>query len=264
MKDICFIIGHRSISRDRDKNLMAIIKYYKKYFPQAEYMLIEQDSSPKLQSQRIVPQGVNYLFVFNDRKYNRGWAFNIGAKRTDKKIIVGIDNDVVLKPEALLSSIEFIEKGEYDILTPYEEFLNVGVEQSHKFLRTLTIDWKDTELKNRYSANYYAKFGGVFVAKRETYLKLKGFNEKFCGWGGEDEEFIFRIRHFCKYTKLKGFNLYHLFHSRGIEATNKHSAWKNNLDLRNKIRYMNIEDLKKYMSTELKYFGDTNKYKWGN
>lgn len=60
--------------------------------------------------------------------------------------------------------------------------------------------------------------GGVFFAKRDSYVSTGKENESFYGWGVEDGERFFRwLKNGKRIERIKG-PLFHLTHPRGINS----------------------------------------------
>lgn len=49
--------------------------------------------------------------------------------------------------------------------------------------------------KFNYTLPYQMLVGGVFAIKREHFLKVNGFSNLYWGWGGEDDDMAYRIKH---------------------------------------------------------------------
>jgi glycosyltransferase involved in cell wall biosynthesis len=70
--------------------------------------------------------------------------------------------------------------------------------------------------------------GGSTVTKRLFYLNVGGFDERFEGWGAEDDAFYEKTRKLGKLVRVNpaiGPWLYHLYHTHG---KNKHQHWPKN------------------------------------
>ena len=42
---------------------------------------------------------------------------------------------------------------------------------------------------------YYEYFGGVVLIPSKMYVEVNGFSNGYWGWGGEDDDFLYRIKH---------------------------------------------------------------------
>lgn len=85
--------------------------------------------------------------------------------------------------------------------------------------------------------------GAINIVLRKYFEKVGGFDERFKGWGGEDDAFMIAMCTLCgSFSRPKGTKIWHLYHPKE-PLTN----YVNNLELLNKV-YRNrdsvISDLK--------------------
>ena len=97
LKDVSYIIGYRQASQDRKLGLQFVLNWLYKYLPEMEILLLEQDATRKIDV--ILPPNCKYHFTYNPGLYNRCWAFNVGVKLTDKKIVAFADSDLFLRED---------------------------------------------------------------------------------------------------------------------------------------------------------------------
>jgi predicted glycosyltransferase involved in capsule biosynthesis len=75
-------------------------------------------------------------------------------------------------------------------------------------------------------------------------------NEKFIGWGAEDDEFIFRAKFLgLQFGNIPGV-LYHLIHPIPNNSRFKNPFYRANMDEYNKVMKMTKEQLKEYIRKE--------------
>jgi GT2 family glycosyltransferase len=262
--NICICIGHRNSTPDRLSNTLSVVDYYKSVCPEADIIVVEQDTSPALQPH--LRKDVRYVLAHNKGSYNRSWAFNIGAKMTDRPVIACMDNDVIIKPHTIFHAAdEKIMSGEFDVYRPYWKFLDLDARRTNDFKQAFRFGWKDSELPSR-CGHLEWMMGGCSFAKRDKFLEIGGFNEKFRGWGGEDDEFGSRARKLLRVGKvvqgdLYDFNLYHLYHSRTIDCTQDQSGYQANVAELRRVEAMAVEELRDYVRNNLAGQGDLEKYR---
>ncbi|MFK4998906.1 galactosyltransferase-related protein [Bacillus sp. N9] len=56
--------------------------------------------------------------------------------------------------------------------------------------------------------------GGINVVPRKHFETVGGFDERFVGWGGEDDAFAASLNTLCGYVKRLDATIYHLWHKR--------------------------------------------------
>ena len=91
--------------------------------------------------------------------------------------------------------------------------------------------------------------GGALFFNKEKYTEIGLENEKFISWGHEDWERVVRIEKMgLKLCRVQG-NLYHLTHIRSHNSSGSNPYYRQNGEEYNKVRFMNIEQLKEYIKS---------------
>jgi hypothetical protein len=128
--------------------------------------------------QNLRESNINYkIYIINqndDRLFNKGSLINIGVNiafnECDYLIIHDVDNVTFTK----------------DIY----KFNNISS----------NLVLKNSYFKGNENDNVYdGYFGGVLIFKKEDFIKINGFSNKYWGWGCEDDESKYR----CMYNKIK-------------------------------------------------------------
>src|ERR1700727_2436328 len=103
-------------------------------------ILVEQDSEPFAKA-ALEPLVDRYVFAYNPRAYNRGWAFNIGSRfaaDSDEPLCL-LDADIVLSPGSLASGLDAVAAGR-NAFQPFREVVFLDQESTerviHERLRT--------------------------------------------------------------------------------------------------------------------------------
>ena len=258
-EDICLVIGHRGQSRI--ENLAAILAYYRKLLPSVEIILIEQDTNTSNSLIELAEKNkAKYLFAYNPFPFNRSWTFNIAAKQTSRSVLMCCDNDIVLDKRTINHAAnEKIKSKEFDIYVPYHLFYDLSPALRDEFVRDLEHKhWKGLGIRGHRLA------GGCIFVNKEKFLEC-GFNEKFLGWGGEDDEFVERASKIGLKVgyPLDGYdlNLYHLYHERDILSTNRNPHYGDNVNELRKIQSFSSDQVRSYNVELTVDSGKLDKYK---
>src|ERR1700733_14986521 len=117
MLPLAVIIGIRAnaAEADRVRNLRFFLQTLKAQdLPAASFktILVEQDHAPSIVP-AITALADRYQFAYNAGPYNRGWAFNIGAKlvRGQAEYLLFLDADVLLRKDSLRRMLELLRNG---------------------------------------------------------------------------------------------------------------------------------------------------------
>lgn len=201
--DISYIIHYRKDSIKRYQNLKAIHSFYKNIAPDIEFIIIEDDIIPKLDTSFLNNKD-QYFFYKNDSIYKRTYCFNYGSKLSNKKYIIAGDTDVFINPEYILKSCNIMEKHNLALIYPYNglfvvvksnlrnEFINSPkyniVEQfEHTLIPTINYE------NEYFLVGHTNSQGGINMFNHEMFNQFKGYNPLFLGWGFEDNEILNRL-----------------------------------------------------------------------
>lgn len=217
-EQVTVIIGHRGV--ERLKNLINTIESLKGCLTRPKIIVVEQDSFPVCRSE-LENRADQYIFTFSDRPYNRGWAFNVGAKLAETPYLLLHDNDLVVPEDYIESVVGMVRHahaaicwGRISYLT--EDSSNDFPNGRKRISRTITNE---------------GIHGGSTIVRKDFYLQIGGFDERFEGWGAEDDAFYEKSRKLGKLVRVNpatGPWLYHLYHTHG---RNKHQFWGRNKQL---------------------------------
>jgi glycosyltransferase involved in cell wall biosynthesis len=180
-------------------------------------VLVEQDSEPFAKA-ALEPLVDRYVFAYNPKVYNRGWAFNIGARfaaESDEPLCL-LDADILLPPDSLASGLAAVAAGR-NAFQPFREVVFLDRESTERAI--------DKRLRNFDRALNVYDFegslietaqGGCIWVRSNLYHLIGGHDERFRGWGSEDREFSERLARTVKVKRLAGCIL-HLDHPRPQE-----------------------------------------------
>lgn len=181
---VSFVIGHKGMNRS-DLLLTTIDSIAAQEDCIVECIVVEQDVTPLIRD--ILPKWVTYVFSpthNNETKYSRSRAFNLGAKHTSSECLIFHDNDLVVPTNYASETYKYYQQG--------FEFINLK-----RFIFYLTKTASNELIRGReVSANFEldsimqnAEGGGSIGASKQAYTDIGEFDERFIGWGGEDNEF---------------------------------------------------------------------------
>jgi hypothetical protein len=109
--------------------------------------------------------------------FNLSQARNFAAAQVKSKYIIVADADTLPDIASVMASLD-----EFDGVTwPYAVYRHIPGHYADKpDLMSAHVD-----------RSYTASVGGIFICQTELYWELGGCDERFIGWGGEDQAFHF-------------------------------------------------------------------------
>ena len=242
--DISIITHVRIDTDERAKNAIVRDIFYNKYCYNLEFVYIEDDTDSKL------PNILNNIDIYklyeNSSETKKSMSYNIGSTLTDRKYYCFLDLDCIVHPEQILRSVEYIKNdANIGLLYPFNGVaLYLSEKMKEIFSDTVDYDilhniipstiYVDYENDNLLVGSISAP-GGCIIAREDNFIKFKGFNPFFVGWGFEDNEIQTRVKKLgYVVSRLAGDNdlLWHLPHygnNASKKETNKHYNDNNRL-----------------------------------
>ncbi|HEY9839484.1 MAG: glycosyltransferase family 2 protein [Candidatus Sericytochromatia bacterium] len=140
---------------------------------------------------------LRYLWRPNDGSPAR--SRNAGAAAARPGLLVFIDSDVLLNPQALTAYAGRLAAHPAWLLYGY---VGIEGEAPSVLVPGVAVNWRDPRFgwnghqlvpaDKLYHSAYECGFGGNFGLHSRSFARLGGFDTRFQGWGGEDLEFAER------------------------------------------------------------------------
>lgn len=188
---VSILLPYKEQDGIRDAERKWLTRYYKKFMPDAELCFGEN----------------------SDENFNRSKAINAAAKKATRNIYVMSECDVVYDPNLIIEAIGLLKKAAWII--PFNRVLNISQVKTEEILQ-LEPDWPlpsklEGHAKDHYPmTNLFA--GKMNIFSREAFEKVGGFDERFIGWGREDDAFLIAMNTICgPFTRMKR-TIYHFWH----------------------------------------------------
>ncbi|MEZ4883082.1 MAG: glycosyltransferase, partial [Chitinophagales bacterium] len=237
MKDITsnisYIIAFRATNIERIAALVFVLKKLRNYFPDLEILVVEQDSEAKLDLDANL--NVKHLFIFNSGLFNKGWSFNLAEKHTQKSVLAFGDADIFLEKEDYLSFFKSAEN--FEAITPnMTEAINVRISDAN------TLKYENIDKRPLFDT--FA--GGLVILTREGFEKIGGWDERFEGWGCEDNA-VSHVIYNTLTSKTYYFPMYHIDHPRSQLDGKEQVKYEENKNLMAEILSMNETPLLRYI-----------------
>lgn len=212
MNEVDFVFPYRFDSEKRKENLLKVIDFYKRNFKDSSFIVSEQGNK-----QTVEIKDFNYVFVKKDLPHNQSKCINDGVKMSNKKIVCVVDSDIIL--------LNF-----YNVYIMVREMMLNEIDYALPY----TDCFDEPNYKERTPWNGMC-IGGIFIVDREKFISAGMNDERFEGWGREDDERHRRLINKGLRFKRQYGSIVHLEHP---EQENKDISGPKNLKLLND--YSNI------------------------
>lgn len=209
LNDLDIIIPFRRDSDERLSNLKTVLKYYKKHLPGSNIIVSEQGTE-----QNILANDFDYIFRKKNLPHNQSQCINDGVKLSKKKYICVIDCDIILlNYHNIYFALKDMFTDELDYCLPYTD----------------CFDLPEFNLREPWGGKCV---GGIFIIDREKFIEAGMNDEKFVGWGREDDERHDRLlKNGLRFKRMSG----HIVHMSHPDQKDISLTAELNLGLLNKI-----------------------------
>lgn len=264
MNSMVFVLPIKIDNNIRWVNLKAVLTYYTRLFPENKFIVVEDDKQQRVTSDliSISPNILHYFSRNRDLPHRKSKAMNIGVRLALAKYVCILDSDCIAGKTAIESCLQKLQEG-YDFAFPHHSFWlklkkhmrDEFIKQNYSwdFLMSIPTPEHLTMGESNDFCSIHPQFSaGVVLYNRQKYIEAGGFNEKFIGWGGEDDELVVRFRK----LRLKEFRdmgdknakIFHLWHPQSSLVFRQH-----NIDEYEKICKMTRIELTSYVKSDFFY-----------
>lgn len=118
--------------------------------------------------------------------FSRSSARNDGVAKSTGEILAIADADTVANPEFLHSAFELAH--ELPWVFPYRVYYNLNSKHTRHLLQVRNLGILERPEVSQ-CEHAIPSVGGIFFLKRKDFLEMGGYDERFVGWGYEDDAF---------------------------------------------------------------------------
>jgi hypothetical protein len=243
----------------RAGNLAAVLDWLQTQ-DLAQVIVVEQDRAPTL-PERIGPAVV--VHAFHDGPFNKGWGLNVGARRSTQPLLAFGDADTVC--HGLRQAVGVAAAG-VPVVRPFTGIVDLD-EATSAAIRARPAEIAGlaagTRAADRLAQGEHSPLcGGVFLIHRAHFVLLGGWDERFLGWGGDDDAMTIKIRRAAMRTHvMPSTDGFHLHHARATPAAPGDPLYRGNLDLLEQLRTLSEPELKRLCEVQWFLAGDANRHR---
>lgn len=189
-----FIFTFEHDSNQRLYNLKSVLSYYRMRFPTNKFILSETGKSITDINSNV--SNISHIFEKTIPPHSQSRTINNGLQFSKESVVCIVDCDVVLVDyENIEMAYSLIKNEEFDYIIPYKKWYDLP-NFSERIPNSQVDDYP---------------IGGIFLINRNKFLEIGGMDEKYKGWGGEDDERHFRCKTKLKHKRMDG-QVFHFPH----------------------------------------------------
>jgi len=212
------ILSYRETDAARRANLEAVLTWLAQEAPQLPVWVLEQDTYPRLQSALPHPR-CQVVFAYNLHPFNKAWGFNVAMRAARASVLVFSDADLIVagQVQPMLDAC-----ARHPAAKPYRRLFDLSEAESAKVragqFATVPAPSPGQASGRAHVGEHLVPCGGMFAIRTDALLHLGGWDERFVGWGGEDDAMSVKLqRARIAMAQLDGTAL-HLAHPRAVTA----------------------------------------------
>ena len=168
----------------------------------------------KKRYEAIMPNAEICIGYDNEKHYCKSAAVNNAAQKATRDIFIIADADTAFNIDQIENAIEALNFHPWVI--PYRRRIMLSPQKTNELYKkspTITLDNSDIEGCDILGGMCgYQQIGAINIVPRKCFEKVGGFDERFKGWGGEDDAFVAALNTICGHYFRLETDMWHLYH----------------------------------------------------
>jgi predicted glycosyltransferase involved in capsule biosynthesis len=266
--NIDIVVSYRAATAQRTENLQTVLRHLDYTYRDYRVWLMEADTTPHFEWARLADPRIRHVFVPDGGAFPKALLYNLGARLCNSPVICFHDADCISRPQHLAYCAQRLLTGDgsdepgtgVGAMCPFQSMFNVNGDARRDFARTPDFAVLDgLELPQRASPDvsllYPYNVGGVFLFRRQLYMRLGGCNPACTGWGSEDNELFARARRLGVDWQSVAQPMFHLHHdSADRDGYGQSESAQRNKAFEAAANDMPLEDLKSLAARLSRFF----------
>ena len=228
---VSFIIPVYNLKGDRRRNFDFNIARATSA-PFQEIIVVEQIGDEKSASTcGKLPNNVRYIRVISSKKaIEKSKLINCGVKAAQGAFLWINDADIYAPFAQVMEAI----RPYHIVIKPFKYFIKIDQAETAEFI---------SKRKVTTQSNYMDSLcAGAVIVRRNEFIKVRGMDERYVGWGYEDMEFALRLQGVFPIETFNQFRGVHLYHAKETAKHYQQHTTKN-LDLYSEAKRVATEDV---------------------
>ncbi|MEW2312334.1 condensation domain-containing protein [Streptomyces sp. NPDC006864] len=178
--------------------------------------VVETDVHPRWR-ELIEPLVDSYVFAAHDGRFNKSWAVNVGVVTEGAGSVYTcvLDADILIDRSFVRRNVRrFLDNGHTAHVCCDQSLSLDGPSTAEAIARRCGAGDADVPLDVLRGVLLREPPGGALWVRSDAYEAVSGFDERFEGWGGEDEDIARRLQRSGDFRRYGDAPLLHLDHPR--------------------------------------------------
>ncbi|MFJ6623235.1 glycosyltransferase [Kitasatospora sp. NPDC091335] len=205
-------------STGRVRNLAAVLNALSdQSHPRERYrvVVVENDERPRWRD-LFTDACDTYLFAPDSGRFNKSWTVNVGVVHGARpaELVCVLDGDILVDRDFVARAVERFREPGTQAHWPFEDMLFLDPASSARAVRTRCLDAAPDPGQHRLRGVHLRRPpGGCVWLREDLFTRIGGMDERFCGWGGEDQDFVWRAERYGPMDRHRD-PIVHLHHDR--------------------------------------------------
>ena len=257
---ISVITTFRGTDSHRIENLHAVVRKFLQTFPSWEIVVVEQDKRSTLDMECLYHKP-HHILIHNPGVFNKSWGMNVGYRIARGDVLVFTDSDMLFSSETIGRSTEAV-LSDLDIVRPYSHLIDMTQDQTAEYLLNGKLP-EQREIEQGLDRNYLGEkiclAGGMFVIRRNFFETIGGFDERFYGWGGEDDALSIKAEALTTRAAIARDSLaWHMWHPRAVDKEDPN--YFRNVQILKEYQRLDITGIREMVELHKRNLGLINKF----
>lgn len=239
------IIPVRLNCAERLDSLMAVTQFLLNQVQVEQIIISEADVRPRLlgcvDHQRI---NWHYTQINPTWAWNRGRVVNVTLPFVNTKYVAVWDVDGLVCPAAVHQSLSLLGRNQADYIVPWSRVLYLKRDAPLRDA-VLADRWIESDVAHAHTTSTTAA-GLIHITSTALFRHVRGFNELFHGWGGEDSEILARVGRLGYRVMRLELDAAHLYHPTAGSVPDSESIGLSQGEV-DRIMSLDAQGLREYM-----------------
>lgn len=259
MRQTSYIITWRQAGDPARRRNLEIVLAWLSRLDLGEIIIVEQDVAPLLGD--LPPaSALRVAFAYNPGLFNKSWGFNVGARLARMPVLAFADADVLCA--TLPQAAAGLRTGAAAI-RPFDGVVDLTEDEARILAADPAViarsDFGQAPPSRRQIGENLPFCGGLVLFQRDFLSLLGGWDERFEGWGGEDDAMDLKLRRGAvPHRLIEGARGFHLPHRRAMPD---HPHYATNLALLAELQTLPEEALHRLCEVTWQLAGNRERHR---